>query len=1660
MNNNKKKKYKWIKGLSKIVTGLLLIFILLVLFIRSQWGQNIIVNRLVSYASEKTGTTITVDKAYVTFSGNILVKGLYIEDQKQDTLLYSKKLEASLALIPLIRGKSYHLKSLEWSGVNTNIIKTEKTNSYNFAFIIDAFNSDTAPIEPQETASSVPIKIGDLSLSDFDINFLDETLGVDSKIKLGSLELDVDTFNLDSMNFEIDELNFKDSDIEFKQTKTIPTDTTSGNSILPLIKTTELNISEVKIHYESIPNKINFSSDVEKLKIEKGIVDLKQQKYSTELLTLSDSKISFTDLSERAESIPEKDQDFNWPDLNVQADKISLQNNSFLYRNTLSPVNPKEFNSKYIDLQSLNFVANDLQLAKGKADIQLQKVSFIDRSGFNLQHLSSKIKINESSKLSIENIAISTNTSNLKGSVLVSYNSLAEFIKSPERSTFKIGLDTVNLGISDAYYFQSDLAQNAYIDSLAQKTIGGSFFANGKISNLKTEVPRLSWGTQTTLEVNGRLKNLLTGNEITLDSLYYRVNSTNQDIRTFINEKDLGISIPKKLIVEGQISGSVQKLKGTTNIRTSMGSVAVKGNYYNKDKISFDGNVNIKQLQLQNLLNNEQLGPLTVAANISGSGTSINTLNATLDSDFKQLTLNEYDFSDLQLDGKLTNGKGKVKANFKDNNLNFLLDTNVVLDSISPQFDGVVDLKGADLNGLGVTQDIIKTQFKLFFDFEGNAKNFKLDSKIEDALVVKANEPYPVSDIQINALSNKNQSKISIDSRFLNANLSANTGLEQISSSLKNQLKTYISTSRIKDTISKSVKIDMDLVLREKPVVSDILLPGIKELDSITARIKFIEDKEVFNVSLNAPSLNYNGTSLDGLSLNIDGDQKDLNFSMRWTNILSDPIHINKTSFEGVLKDQTLLLDFRTNNETDEIAYLRSELRLKNDTLYYHIDPSSIVFDKNPWSIASNNQITIAKNHLEFRDFQLSQNQQEISITSNDPSIDKKHVSISFDRFYLSTFTSILSNDEILANGIVNGKLIIENPFDETGLVADLEIGNLEVTEIPLGDLNLNATSKSFQNYDLTLSLNGENAKLSLEGDYKAREKAADINFDFKLERLNVKVIEKFIDDQISDTKGLITGNAKITGTTLNPLYNGIFHFENTSMIVNTLNTRFTLPEENIKIDNSGLFLNNFTIADSNQNTFSLDGKIETKKLTNPNFDLTLNTKNFQILNATREDNDLFFGKVKITADLKIQGDLNVPKIRGNLAIDEGSNFTLIVPESQLEIKEREGVVVFVNRENPDAIITRVEEDQYSTALLKGYDVNTKLKIDKGSVFKIIIDERSKDNFQISGKGEFKFGMEPNGRTTLSGRYDINDGHYEVSLYNLVKRKFTIAPGGSITWLGDPLDAKLDVTAIYNVETSAASLMAAKTSGESAGVVNRFRQKLPFLVYLNVDGELLEPEISFQLDMPEDEQGALGGEVYGQVQQLNNQEEALNKQVFSLLVLNRFFPESGSDGSNGGAVSIARDNVNKVLSGQLNNFSEKLIGDTGIELDFGLNSYTDYQGNAPQNRTQLEINAQKRLFDDRLIVQVGSDVDIEGSSQNTGESTPVIGNVSLEYLLTKNGRYRLKGFRKNEFESVIDGQLVVTGIAFIFNREFNKFKELFSKSVRELEEQKRNKKEN
>ena len=97
------------------------------------------------------------------------------------------------------------------------------------------------------------------------------------------------------------------------------------------------------------------------------------------------------------------------------------------------------------------------------------------------------------------------------------------------------------------------------------------------------------------------------------------------------------------------------------------------------------------------------------------------------------------------------------------------------------------------------------------------------------------------------------------------------------------------------------------------------------------------------------------------------------------------------------------------------------------------------------------------------------------------------------------------------------------------------------------------------------------------------------------------------------------------------------------------------------------------------------------------------------------------------------------------------------------------------------------------------------------------------------------------------------------------------------------------------------------------------------------------------------------------------------------------------------------------------------------------------------------------MLDDRLTVTVGSSFALEGPATANESATNIAGNVNIEYALSKDGKYRLRAYRRNQNESIIEGQIIETGVGFTMVVDYNKFKEVFQsrkKRIKKINEQK------
>ena len=172
-----------------------------------------------------------------------------------------------------------------------------------------------------------------------------------------------------------------------------------------------------------------------------------------------------------------------------------------------------------------------------------------------------------------------------------------------------------------------------------------------------------------------------------------------------------------------------------------------------------------------------------------------------------------------------------------------------------------------------------------------------------------------------------------------------------------------------------------------------------------------------------------------------------------------------------------------------------------------------------------------------------------------------------------------------------------------------------------------------------------------------------------------------------------------------------------------------------------------------------------------------------------------------------------------------------------------------------------------------------------------------------------------------------------------------------------------------------------------------------------------------------------------------------------LLVLNTFIPDDPMNtldgGSGGGVGQAAKNSVSKILSQQLNTLAGNLI--KGVDLNFDLQNQEDYSTGTAQESTNLKVGASKQLFNDRLTVSVGSNIMLQGSQQN---ASSLIGDLSLEYKLTRDGRYRIRVYQRNDSQTVLEGQVVETGVAFALIMDYDEFREILQRAKKDEKKQK------
>lgn len=1610
--------------------------------------QNFVKGKAINYLKTKTKTEVSLESIKIALPKDVVLNKFYIEDRKGDTLLYAEKLAVDISLFKLLKN-TVEVNNIELKNIRANVKRIAPDTTFNFSFLVDAFMSDQKKPEDKvdkDTTSTLKFSVDKVSFEDIGITYRDDVAGNDVKLYLGAFKTKLKTFDLANQHYVIRDLSLNNTSLSYLQQKplielvqhlTNSVDSTEKEQgKLPLIEVENFAFGNVKVSYNDQISNTKAIADVNELGLVNLKVDLTNSKYTVGDAKLNKSNIIFAFKPAPSNNL-DKVKDTVAPQKSPLAliiKNISLADNNLQFDNLGAKPAAKGMDFNHLKITGLSFGASDVNYSADGITASVKNGSLKEKSGFALNELKGDAVYNDK-QIKLTNFVLKTPNTTIENATELNFTSMDDLTKHPERVKLNVALKNTTIGLKDAGYFSDAVPAN-----YRNEKIRINAEVNGYLNNLN--IPRLQINglKNTQIDISGTAKGLPDINKTYLDLDLKKLYVTKSDILVAVPRKSLppSIELPNVINAKGKFKGSMTDFNTNMNIQTDMGgAVLVAAMNGPKGRERYKADISLNNFNVGRLLKMQpKLGRVSVKADVSGTGLDPKKINAKFNARVLSAYYNKYTYRNLNLAGTYANQNVSIKGSMPDSNANFALDANASLAGKYPAVKANLNLKQLNLQALNFSPTVLSAAGVIKVDLptaDADYLNGSVD--ITGLQVVKDAQRINIDTISVRAKSTATENELTLKSEILSAKIDGKYQLTKVGSAIVNEINKYYAFGTVQKIPDQRMRFAVQIY------DSKLLKQFVPEL-TVFKPSQFYglidTQKDSLQIKGNFPQVVYGDFKVDTTNLNINNDGDKLEYALTVKHLQSSSIALYNTEISGDAANNLLGVNiFLRDRQLKDKYVIGGTFQSINKDFKFSLDPQKLLLDYQKWVVSQENFIQFGQSGILVNQFAISNSGQSLSINSN-PSQANAPLTVEFKDFQLETLTKFAETDTTLIGGRLNGNANVKDLASTPKFEANLTIDQLRYQKDQLGTLRLAVNNNTQNAFEVNVALTGVH-DLRVNGFYYTAPQSA-LDLTVNIDKIELKNIESLSAGQLKNGTGTITGALSVKGALTAPKILGDITFNNAGINVAYVNSYFRMPNERISFTNEGIAFNNFTLIDSLNQKATINGKVLTSDYRNYRFGLDIKMNNFRAINSTSADNDMIYGTVFITSDIKVRGDLNQPDVNMDIKINKGTKFFFALPSSDPSIIDQEGIVQFIDADAPPFNGQKaLKVDSISKSPVKGINLVAALTIDPEAELNVVVDPSNGDALNIKGEADLNATMDPSGKISLTGRYEVIDGSYNLSVGPLGKKAFRLVKGSTIVWTGEPTSANVNLTALYEVNAAPIDLINEPDNIQA-------KTKLPFQVYLMMKGELLKPIISFRLDLPENERGALNGTVYTKLINVNRDESELNKQVFALLALNRFIannPFESLAGGGGGVSTLARSSVSKLLTEQLNNLASDLI--QGVELNFGVNSSEDYSTGSLQQKTDLEVGLSKKLLNDRLTVTVGSSFALEGPQAPGEKSTDIGGNVNVEYALSADGRYRLRAYRRNQNDVIVQGQIIETGLGFTLVVDYNKFREIFQK---------------
>ena len=1284
-------------------------------------------------------------------------------------------------------------------------------------------------------------------------------------------------------------------------------------------------------------------------------------------------------------------------------------------------------NPKDLDFTKLNASVTDFLIFGPDVTTKINKMSFLDFRGLYVKNLSSKFSYSKKN-IKLENLDLLTKESTLNGSVVLNYK-IEDFSDFTDKVQFDIKLNSASIASNDIRYFYKELGKNQHFYTKTS--------IKGTLNDLKFKNLELVDDRKTQINGDVNFKNLFAkkGQKFSMYAKFDKLTSSYENLIVIL-PNILGNKLPTSLKKLGRFSASGTSSVSTTAVEADFSMITALGNVTSNleiqnidviDKASYIGNVILENFDIGTLLDQKELGRVSLNIDVDGKGFKQKYLDTAIKGDITQIDYKNYNYTNIVVNGTLKSPNYKGQISINDPNLSMTFDGLLDLSKKDNRYDFHINVENADLNKLKLMKDSVSVfRGDVVVQASGNnIENFQGNVYINETSYQNAKDTYNFDDFTIISSFDQNRVRtITVNSPdIVEGEIVGKYEFNQLENLVKNSLGSLYTNFK-PSKVKKGQFLKFNFSIYNK--IIEIFYPEISIGANTIVKGNISSDNQEFKLNFNSPQIVASTNTFDNIRVSVDNKNPLYNAYIELDSIKTKYYKIRDFSLINVTMKDTLFFrsEFKGGANAEDYYNLNLYHTInKDNNNVVGISKSEVKFKDYLWFLNENetpdNQIVFDKSFKNFDidNLILSHEDQAISLDGELKDTSYKDLKLSFKDVDLNKITP--ANDKFIVHGNINGAVNFKQDKDVYQPTASIIIDSLNVNKTDLGILNFDIEgNESFKKFTINSNLENKNIEsFNANGSFEILNKETFLNLNLKFDKFNLATLSSLGGDVLSNIRGFVSGNSRIEGNLKKPEVNGRLFVDDAGITIPYLNVDYALKDKTIidLTDEKFIFRNN-TLKDTKFGTTgTLNGSIEHKNFSDWKLDLAINSKRLLALDTKDSEDAAYFGTAFIDGLATIKGPTNGLFIKVDAKSEKGTSIK--IPINNAESISDNSFVHFVTLKEKYNIKKGIVED---TRTYKGLELEFDFDITPDAEVEVILDRSTGHGMKGKGFGSLLFKINTLGKFNMWGDFQAYEGTYNFKYGGFIDKKFALKKGGSISWEGNPMRAQLNLEAVYKTSANPAVLL------ENSS----FNSKVPVEVIIGIRGDLTSPEPDFNIEFP-----TVSNVLKSEIQYKLNDKDVRQTQALYLLSSGSFLSPEGVSQSD--------------FSGSLFETATSLLGsiiktdDEKFNVGFNFIGADRRIGKESDGRFVATISSK---INERITINGKLGVPFGGINESA-----IVGDVEVLYRVNEDGTLNLRLFnRENDINYIGQGIGYTQGMGVTYEVDFDTFKELVNRIFKNI----------